>query len=297
MIEQRTVTFRHRLEPRDRDTRTLRRASGRYRAARAVLPRHRRPRFSLRRAYSRDAARPCIRATGTARCSGTSSACNDATRVCRVASACTSRSLCSFAMRGQSFISPSKSGGSTRRYSGGSTAIARSRSRIPERCSSRRVWSSPGSLFFNSVASSRTASRILRFRLTQPSSCTPNKRSNKPVRNHLGRQRPFIARPAHIALHAFAERFLRHTDLQRPEARIAADLVGDHLIDGRSARSTAGKVGAGHQAAHRIGVAVAFTVGGRVVETAQHVNVFAPGCERRQTRRDFVIGPSSVGIQ
>ncbi len=75
-------------------------------------------------------------------------------------------------------MSPSKSGGSTRAYSGGSPAIERSKSRIPDKCSSSRALSSPGSVFSSVKASACTASRMLRFRFTQPSSRAPNKRSN-----------------------------------------------------------------------------------------------------------------------
>jgi hypothetical protein len=128
-----------------------------------------------------------------------------------MASACTSRSLCNFAIRGQSFISPSKSGGSTRAYWGGSPAMARSKSRILDKCSSTRALSSVGSDFSSVEASARTTSRMLRSKQAV----------KQPVRNHLRRQRPLVSRPTHVALHALA-----------PEiegARIAHALPDHHL--------------------------------------------------------------------
>ena len=43
--------------------------------------------------------------------------------------------------------------------------MARSKSRIPDKCSSMRTLSSPGSDFSSVKASARTASRMLRFRV------------------------------------------------------------------------------------------------------------------------------------
>ena len=78
----------------------------------------------------------------------------------------------------------------------------------------------------------------------------------QPVRNLFGRQRTVGSGPAHVPLHCAAERFLRHADLQRSEARFSADLARDDLIHRRTARSAAGEARAGHQCAHRGGVAV-----------------------------------------
>src|SRR6187397_2951528 len=49
--------------------------------------------------------------------------------------------------------------------------------------------------------------------------------------DHFRRKSAVITRPAHISLDAFAERFLRDTDLQGAEARLAADPSRDGLID------------------------------------------------------------------
>ncbi len=106
------------------------------------------------------------------------------------------------------------------------------------------------------------------------------------VGDHLRRERALEAGPAHIALHTLAKRFLRDADLQRTEARVAAELGRDHLVDRRSCRAASGEAGSGHQAAHRVGVAVTLSVGRRVVETAQHVNIGPERREGRKARRD-----------
>ena len=120
----------------------------------------------------------------------------------------------------------------------------------------------------------------------------------EPVRDHLRRQRALVSGPAHVALHALAERFLRDADLQRAEPGVAADLGGDHLVDGRSARAAAGEMRAGHQPAHGVRVAVAHSLGGGVVHAAQHVEIAAERRERRKARRHRdSAAPSSDGIQ
>ena len=135
--------------------------------------------------------------------------------------------------------------------------------------------------FLKSTASSRTASRMLRLRLTQPSSRCAEQAVEQLVRQHLRRQRAIVAGPAHIALDAFAERFLRHADLQRAESRLGADLGRDHLIDRRSAGAVSGERRAVSHAADRLVVAVAGTRYGcgRVVEAGQDVDVIAEGAQ------------------
>ena len=59
------------------------------------------------------------------------------------------------------------------------------------------------------------------------------------VGNHFRGQRAVAARPAQIALNAFAERLTSTPTLQRPEAALSADFGGDELIDGRSATRAA----------------------------------------------------------
>ena len=120
------------------------------------------------------------------------------------------------------------------------------------------------------------------------------------MRQHLRRQRAIVAGPAHIALDALAERFLRDADLQRAEARLGADLRGDHLIDRRSARAVSGERRARRHTAHRLVVAVAGAGrrGSRVVQAAENVNVVAERGQRRQARRQVEVARRSrLGIQ
>ena len=106
----------------------------------------------------------------------------------------------------------------------------------------------PGpSVELKAAASSRTRSSTLFFRSIQPRSLPPNEPVEEPVRDHLGRQWTVARGPAHVPLDAFAERFLADTDLQGAEARIVADLLRDHLIDGRTAGAAAGERFARHQ--------------------------------------------------
>src|SRR5260370_40699204 len=58
--------------------------------------------------------------------------------------------------------------------------------------------------------------------------------------------------PAHVALEALAERFPRDTDLNRAEARIAADSGSDGLVDECAARAVAGERGTACGAPHRL---------------------------------------------
>src|SRR5262245_9006399 len=95
----------------------------------------------------------------------------------------------------------------------------------------------------------------------------------KPVRDHLLRQSVLVSGPAHVSLHALAEGFLRNANLQRAESRVAAELGRNHLVDRRPTRPPSGEPGASHQPAHRVGVPVAPSSGGRVVYTTEHVNV------------------------
>src|SRR5262249_9229344 len=113
----------------------------------------------------------------------------------------------------------------------------------------------------------------------------------KLVRDHLGWQRPVVARPAHVPLDALAERLLRYPDLERPKPRLAADLAGNGLVDRRPARAAPGERRPGHQRAHRLvmPVAGAGQRRGGVVEPADHVNVVAERSERPQARRQNVI--------
>ena len=104
-----------------RDRQTLLRASGKCHAVHACRQRRPPPRFCLRHACNRDAALRCSRATENVSGSGTSSACKRRRGSAASLAPAPARSLCSFAIRGQSFMSPSKSGGSTCAYSGGQT--------------------------------------------------------------------------------------------------------------------------------------------------------------------------------
>src|ERR1700674_2796849 len=56
------------------------------------------------------------------------------------------------------------------------------------------------------------------------------------VRDHLRRESPLVPGPAHVALHALAERLLRDANLQRAESRVTTHLGSDHLVDGWPAR-------------------------------------------------------------
>ena len=104
------------------------------------------------------------------------------------------------------------------------------------------------------------------------------------VREHLRRERPLVGGPAHIALDALSEGFLRNADLQGPEARVAADFRGDRLVDRRRSRAPARKGGSRHQRAHgtMMPVSRSRNLSGRVVQAGDHVNVAAQGSQRRQ---------------
>ena len=105
------------------------------------------------------------------------------------------------------------------------------------------------------------------------------------MRNHFGRQRPVALGPAHIPLNALSKRLLAGADLQRTEPGIVADLLRDHLVDGRPARAAARESLAGHERAHR--AVMAFPVG--IVEAGDDVNVFLERLQRLQARRDVVV--------
>ena len=117
------------------------------------------------------------------------------------------------------------------------------------------------------------------------------------VRQHLRRQRAVVPGPAHVALDALAERFLRDADLDRAEARIAADSGGDDLVDGRSAGAVAGERGTGGDAAHRLVVAVAGAggIGRLVVQAAENVDVVAERGQRAEARREVIVGTGLAG--
>src|SRR3954454_10689742 len=66
------------------------------------------------------------------------------------------------------------------------------------------------------------------------------------ARNHFGGQRTVALSPTHVPLNAFAERFLRHADLQRAETRFAAQARRDHLIERRSPGAASGKLRSAH---------------------------------------------------
>ena len=97
------------------------------------------------------------------------------------------------------------------------------------------------------------------------------------VGNHLGRQGAFITGPAHVALHAFAEGLLSDANLQRPEAAVAPDLGGDHLIDGGPGGSASREWRTRHQAGHGVGMAIALASGRRIVHPAEYVEVAPEG--------------------
>src|SRR5581483_2665590 len=109
------------------------------------------------------------------------------------------------------------------------------------------------------------------------------------MRDHFGRERALVAGPAHISLHAFAERLLGNADLQRAEARIASDLRGDNLVDGWAAGAATGEIRSGHQTTHRICVAIALTGRRRVIGPAQYVDILAPGSDWREAGGHVVI--------
>ena len=97
------------------------------------------------------------------------------------------------------------------------------------------------------------------------------------LRNHLRRQRAIISRPTHVAMHVFAVRFLRDSDLQRMESRLGSHLRRQNLVD-RGAAGAASCIGrAGHQSAHGGEVPIALPVesGRDVIDSADDVNVVA----------------------
>ena len=114
---------------------------------------------------------------------------------------------------------------------------------------------------------------------------------------HFGRQGPVAAGPAHVALNAFAEGFLRDTDLQGAEAGVAAGLGCDHLVERHAAGAASGELGAGHQRAHRAVVIVAGTgqAGRRVVDPGDHVHIVAEGGQRSQAWAEGVAGTGLLG--
>ena len=117
------------------------------------------------------------------------------------------------------------------------------------------------------------------------------------VRQHLRRQRAIVSGPAHVALDALAEGFLRDADLNRAEARIAADFGGDGLVDGCSARAVAGERRTGGDAADRLVVAVAGAggIGRLVVQAAENVDIVAERRQRTEARREVKVGTGLAG--
>src|SRR5207247_1749391 len=101
------------------------------------------------------------------------------------------------------------------------------------------------------------------------------------MRDHLRRQGAIAAGPAQIALNALAERLLAHADLQRAEARFAADLRGDRLIDGAPAGAAAGEGSTRYQRAHRPVMIVARPghTRRRIIEACDDMDIVA---KRRQ---------------
>src|ERR1700732_2548924 len=83
----------------------------------------------------------------------------------------------------------------------------------------------------------------------------------EPAGDHLRRESPLVPGPAHVALHALAERLLRDANLQRAESRVAAELGRDHLVDRWPARPPSREPGSGHQPAHGVGVPIALSAG------------------------------------
>ena len=81
-----------------------------------------------------------------------------------------------------------------------------------------------GSFFFSAVASWLIGIEDAALAVHPAFFARAEQAIEKPVRDHLRRQRAFISGPAHVALHALAERFLRDADLQRAEAGVAAEL-------------------------------------------------------------------------
>src|SRR5947207_1573575 len=84
---------------------------------------------------------------------------------------------------------------------------------------------------------------------------------------------------------ALPMRFLANADLQRAEASLHPDLRGDDLIDGRSAGAPSAVNRTGNQATHRFVMAIAGARDARrrIIQTADHVNVFLKRRERRKT--------------
>src|SRR5262249_40969422 len=113
----------------------------------------------------------------------------------------------------------------------------------------------------------------------------------QPVRDHLRRQGPIAARPAHVALDALAERFLTDPDLEGAEAAIVADSLGDRLVNGRAAGSAAREHLARDQAAHRVVMAVAGPrqTRRRIIDPAEDVDVLAQPGQGLQTGSQVVV--------
>jgi hypothetical protein len=101
------------------------------------------------------------------------------------------------------------------------------------------------------------------------------------MRNHFGRQRAFVTRPGHIALHVLAVGFLSHSDLQGAEAGLGADSGGEDLIDGRTARAPPGEPCRSSIADASCGPCLASKSGGDVIDSANHVDVVPHGRQGR----------------
>ena len=148
-------------------------------------------------------------------------------------------------MRGQSFMSPSSSGGCSttlrvlRRQAGdGALQIADRREMLVQR-DADRPWPSAG---LSSATSSRTASSMLFLRSTQPASLHAEQPVEQSVRDHLRRQRRDRGRPSSCCAGCSRRTIpARRRSAASGSATVVADLRGDHLVDRRAARAAAGE--------------------------------------------------------
>src|SRR5206468_566933 len=104
---------------------------------------------------------------------------------------------------------------------------------------------------------------------------------------HLRGERAIVSCPAHVALYALSEGFLRDADLQGPETGIAADLRGDRLIDGRSAGAAPGKRLSRHQGAHGAVMPVSGSrnLSGGIIQPGDDMDVVPEWRQRRKAGR------------
>ena len=148
--------------------------------------------------------------------------------------------------------------------------MARSRSRMDERCSSRRISSSLGSPLRSNAPSLASASRMLRLRLTQPKSLAPNSRSNRRCGISSGGNGRFG--PAQLMFFWIAP---PNDSCETPicsdrNRELPPILRRQDLVERRSARTRRTQPRAGHQRAQRLRVTGAAI---RVVQPAQDQDV------------------------